>query len=128
MVNNQTIILLYILFIWMVVLHTFEEIYQEIFETTVGRIKMTRKKYLIGAGIITTVNLGTLSLIVSGSNIGLYLGIFTSATIGILQAPIHAFGFFREGKKAKKLGAGFYSSIPLAITGCVLLITILKEI
>ena len=128
MVSHQEIILLYIFFIWLVVLHTFEEISQEIFEIKVGRIKMSRRKYLIGASIITTVNLGTLSLIISGSKIGLYLGIFTSSTIGVLQAPIHAFGFFREGKKAKNLGAGFYSSIPLAITGFVLLINILKKI
>ena len=89
---------------------------------------MTRRKYLIGAGIITTINLGTLSLILYGSKIGLYLGIVTSSTIGVLQAPIHAFGFFREGKRARRLGAGFFSSIPLAIMGLVLLITILKEI
>lgn len=128
MVNNQAIILLYIFFIWLVVLHTFEEISQNIYETKVGRIKMSQRKYLIGASIITTINLGTLALIVSGSKIGLYMGILTSSTIGILQAPIHTYGFFREGRKTKKLGAGFYSSIPLAITGFMLLINILKEI
>ena len=128
MASYQTISFLYILFIWLVILHTFEEISQEIFETKIGRIRLTRRKYLIAAGIITTVNLGTLSLILYGSKIGLYMGIITSSTIGVLQAPIHAFGFFREGKKARGLGAGFFSSIPLAIMGLVLLITILKEI
>ena len=76
----------------------------------------------------TTINLSTLALLVYGHKWGLYLGVFTSSTIGILQAPVHAFGFFQEGKKSKKLGAGFYSSIPLAFTGLALLIILLKEI
>lgn len=102
MVNNQAIILLYIFFIWLVVLHTFEEISQNIYETKVGRIKMSRRKYLIGASIITTINLGTLALIVSGSKIGLYMGILTSSTIGVLQAPIHM-DFLEKEEKQKNL-------------------------
>ena len=128
MPNLQTITLFYILFIWLVVLHTLEEIAQEIFTTRIGRLQMTKRKYLIGASIITTLNLGTLSLIILGNSYGLYLGIFTSTIIGILQAPIHAFGFYREGYKTQKLGAGFYSSIPLAVVGFFLLINILKVI
>ena len=126
--DHQTITLLYILFIWLVVLHTLEEIAQEIFTTRIGRIQMTKRKYLLGASLITTLNLGTLSLIIIGNTYGLYFGIFTSTFIGIFQAPIHAFGFYREGYKSQKLGAGFYSSIPLAIVGLVLLIQILKVI
>ena len=33
--------------------------------------------------------------------IGLYFGVFTSTTIGILQALLHAIGYFKEGRKAK---------------------------
>ena len=126
MENYQTIVLIYILFIWFVVLHTFEEISQEIFGIEIGPIKVTKKKYLFGATLITTVNLCTLSLLVIGSKYGLYIGIFTSSIIGVLQAVIHSIGFFLEGKKAKRLGAGFYSSIPLSIVGAVLLYNILQ--
>ncbi len=128
MLVGQEIILLYVFFIWLVILHTFEEISQEIFTVQVGRIKLSRRKYLVGASLITTINLGTLALLIAGNKIGLYLGLFTSSTIGVLQAPIHAYGFFKEGNKTKNLGAGFYSSIPLALTGLVLLINILKII
>ena len=128
MESYDTITLLYILFIWLVVLHTFEEIVQGIFGVKIGPIKMSLKKYLVGASIITSINLGTLSLIITGSKIGLYLGIFTSSTIGILQVIVHAIGFFKEGRKTKRLGAGFYSSIPLSAVGAVLLFHIIKKL
>ena len=43
MENYQTIVLLYILFIWFVVLHTFEEISQGIFGIKIGPIKLNLK-------------------------------------------------------------------------------------
>jgi len=55
--------------------------------------------------------LGALALIVSRNKIGLYLGIFTTSVIGILQAVVHTEGFIKEGGKAKNIVAGFYSSI-----------------
>ncbi len=124
----KIIILLYILFIWFVVLHTFEEMAQGIFELKIGKINLTKKKYLIGASLITTVNLGTLALLVSGNKIGLYLGIFTASVFGILQAVVHTVGFIKEGGKAKNIGAGFYSSIPLSIVAAILLYHIILEI
>jgi len=128
MESHETIILLYILFIWFVVLHTFEEISQGIFKLKTGKINLTRKKYLIVASLITTLNLGTLALIVSGNKFGLYFGLFTAAVFGILQAVVHTVGFIREGGKAKNIGAGFYSSIPLSIIASILLYQILIEL
>lgn len=128
METNETIILLYILFIWFVVLHTFEEMAQGIFELKIGKINLTKKKYLIGASLITTVNLGTLALIVSDNKMGLYIGVFTALVFGILQAVVHTVGFIKEGGKAKKIGAGFYSSIPLSIVAAILLYHILLKI
>ena len=124
--SYQTIVLIYILFIWCVVLHTFEEISQGIFGLRIGPIKMNIRKYLLGATLITTVNLGTLALIVIGNKTGLYIGIFTSSAIGILQAFLHGIGYLIEGRKTKKLGAGFYSSIPLSFVGGALLYHIIQ--
>ncbi|MEN8136263.1 MAG: hypothetical protein ABFS18_12125 [Thermodesulfobacteriota bacterium] len=124
----ETIILLYILFIWCVVLHTLEEIAQGVFDVKLGPIKASKKKYFIGATLITTVNFSTLALIVIGSKVGLYLGIFTSSVIGVLQALIHGYGFIKEGGKAKNVGVGFYSSIPLSIVGAILLYKILEQV
>ena len=124
----QTIILLYLLFIWCVVIHTLEEIAQGVLDVKLGPIKASKKKYLMGATIITTVNLTTLALIVIGSEIGLYLGIFTSSTIGVLQALVHGYGFIKEGGKAKNVGVGFYSSIPLSVVGVILLYSILQQV
>ena len=128
METNETVILLYILFIWLVVLHTFEEMAQGIFELKIGKINLTKRKYLIVASLITTVNLGTLALIVSDNKMGLYLGVFTASVFGILQAAVHTVGFIKEGGKAKKIGAGFYSSIPLSIVAAILLYHILLKL
>lgn len=128
MENFETIILLYILFIWFVVLHTFEEVAQGIFKLKLKKIELTKKKYLIAASLITTVNLGTLALLVSGNRIGLYFAIFTASVFGILQVIVHTIGFIKEGGKAKNIGAGFYSSIPLSIVATILLYFILIKI
>ncbi len=128
MENQEIIVLLYVLFIWLVILHTFEEIAQNIFELNIGRIKLSKTKYLIGASIITTINLGTFALIISDNLYGLYLGIFTTSVFGVLQAVVHTVGFIKEGGKAKNIGVGFYSSIPLSIVGAILLYHILIQI
>ena len=128
MESYQTIILLYLLFMWLVVLHTFEEISQGIFGIKIGKLKMNMKKYLTAASMITTVNIATLALIVLENKIALYFAIFMVSVFGILQAIVHSYGFIKEGFKARKIGVGFYSSIPLSFVGIVLLYKILQII
>ena len=125
---NQILILSYIAFIWMVIIHTFEEISSGIIDTQIGPIKVTRNRYLMGASAISTINLGTLALLVLGVPLGYYIGIFTSAIIGVFQAIVHSIGYIRENRKARGLGAGFFSSIPLAIVGLIVLFQIIQII
>lgn len=122
MTPGTSLVLSYIVFIWLVALHTFEEISSNAMEMQFGHIKMTKNKYLIGASIISTVNLATLTTLVIDLPIGLYLGLFTTAIFGIFQGVIHTIGYLRENKKARGLGVGFYTSIPLAIVGIVLFV------
>jgi len=126
MPTNQILIFSYIVFIWMVVLHTFEEISCDIMELQLGHIKMTKNRYLFAASAISTVNLGTLVLLVLGVPSGYYIGLFTSAIIGVSQAIVHGIGYLRENKNARGMGAGFYSSIPLAIVGLIVFIQIVR--
>ena len=121
------LILAYIAFIGLVILHTFEEIACGIMSERIGKITMTPRRYLMAASGITTVNAVTLALIVSGAPVGDCLGLATAAVFGVFQAVVHAVGYFREGKKARGLGAGFFSSIPLAIGGAVVCILILNK-
>ena len=122
------LILSYILFIWLVILHTFEEISCDIMGLELGHIKLTKNRYLLGASVISTINLGTLTLLVLGLPAGYYLGLFTTAIIGIFQAFIHGIGYLQEGKKSQGLGAGFFSSIPLALVGLVVFIQLMRII
>jgi di/tricarboxylate transporter len=126
MSDYQTLILIYILFIWLVLLHTFEEIAHGAFDLQIGFIQMTRQKYLKAASLITTINLATFIFLFLQEPIGYYLGLFSSAIIGVFQAIVHGVGFLKD-KNTRGMGVGFYSSIPLAICGIVLLIKILQQ-
>jgi len=123
---HQILILSYSIFIWMVVLHTFEEIACGIMELQLGPIKLTKKRYLLAASAISTVNLATLALLVCGAHTGYYMGLFTSAIMGVAQAIVHGIGYLRENKNARGMGAGFYSSIPLASVGLIVFIQIVR--
>ena len=125
---NTILILSYIAFMWLVILHTFEEISCDIMQARIGHVRMTKSKYLIGASIISTANLVTLALLVLGLPIGLCLGLFTSAVIGVFQAIIHTIGYLRENKTARGLGAGFYSSLPLALVGIGVFIQLVRAL
>ncbi len=125
---DTTLVLSYILFIWFVVLHTFEEIACDIMGLELGHIKLTQNRYLLGASVISTINLAVLSLLILGSPIGYYLGIFTTSIFGIFQALVHGIGYIKEGKKPRGIGAGFYSSIPLAFVGVFVLLQLIQAI
>jgi len=128
MAEQITILVAYTIFIWMVVLHTFEEIASGIFNLQLGHIKMKKNRYLLAASGISTLNMATLILLILGLPIGAILGLFTTAIFGVLQGLVHTVGYFREGRKARGLGAGFYSAIPLTVVGAVTFYILAKSI
>lgn len=126
--EHTTILLAYALFIWLVVLHTFEEIASGIFDLQLGHIKLEKKRYLLAASGISTLNMGTLVLLILGLPAGAFFGLFTTAILGVVQGVVHTVGYFREGRKARGLGAGFYSAIPLAVVGAVAFYLLLQTV
>lgn len=128
MIENTLIPILYAIFMWLVILHTFEEIACDIFEFKAGRISMGRKKYLLAASGISTANLIVLVLLILKVPTGYYLGLFTTAVFGFFQAVVHTIGYIKEERKARGLGAGFYSSIPLAIAGLGTFVLLIQNI
>jgi hypothetical protein len=119
MSEHATILLAYVVFIWLVVLHTFEEIASGIFDFQLGHLKPGKNRYLLAAGGISTLNMITLALLILDHPAGRFIGLFTTAIFGVLQGIVHTVGYFREGRKAQGLGAGFYSAIPLTIMGAM---------
>jgi hypothetical protein len=115
--EQTTILVAYAIFIWLVVLHTFEEIASGIMVQQIGPIKLERRKYLLAASGISTLNMLTLVLLILSLPAGTYIGLFTTAIFGVFQGIVHTIGYLKEGRKARGLGAGFYSAIPLAIVG-----------
>ena len=126
--EQTTILVAYAVFIWLVVLHTFEEIASGIFELEIGRHKPGKNRYLLGASGISTLNMLTLVLLILDLPAGAFIGLFTTAAFGVLQGGVHTVGYFREGRKARGLGAGIYSAIPLAIIGAITFYLLLQKI
>lgn len=126
--EHTAILLAYAIFIWLVVLHTFEEIASGIFELQIGHLKPGKNRYLLAASGISTLNMITLVLLILGQIAGSFLGLFTSAVFGILQGIVHTVGYFRQGRKAQGLGAGFYSAIPLTLMGAITFFLLSKSI
>ena len=48
--------------------------------------------------------------------------------LGVFQAIVHSLGTIRESRQARGMGAGFYTSLPLAISGIVLFVQILQAL
>ena len=93
MPQDQVLILSYIAFAWLVILHTLEEIACGIMVLQIRPIKMTGSRCLLAASAISAVNLGTLALLVLGVPAGYYVGLFTSAVVGVFQAMAHSIGY-----------------------------------
>lgn len=126
--EQNAILLAYTIFIWLVVLHTFEEIASGIFDLELSGHKPGKERYLLAASGISTLNMATLVLLILNLSAGYFIGLFTTAVFGLLQGVVHTVGYFREGRKARGLGAGFYSAIPLAIVGAVAFYLLLQSI
>ena len=62
------------------------------------------------------------------SLVGYFLGLFTSAMLVVFQAIVQSLGTIREGRQARGMGAGFYASLSLAISGNVLFALILQTL
>jgi hypothetical protein len=125
--SPTTILAAYAIFIWLVVLHTFEEIASGIFDLEIGSHKPGKNRYLLVASGISTLNMVTLVLLILSTLAGNIIGLFTTAIFGILQGLVHTVGYFREGRKARGLGAGFYSAIPLTIVGAITFYLLLRS-
>ena len=128
MEEQTPILVAYTIFIWMVMLHTFEEIASGIFDLQLGHLKPGKNRYLLAASGISTLNMVTIVLLILGLPLGIYFGLFTTAVLGVFQGVVHTVGYFREGGKARGLGAGFYSSIPLMIIGALTFFILLRSV
>lgn len=125
---HTTLVLCYIGFAWLLMLHTLEEIANGVFGLKVGPLHLEQNRYLLAASALTTLNLATLALIAAKLPLGLYLGLFTTALPGIFQGIVHTIGYFKAGRKTHGLGVGFYSAIPLALWAAVVLALIIQRL
>lgn len=119
---NQSLLLSYVFLVLFQTLHTFEEIACDVFSLSVGHITVEKNRYLVMASVLSTITIIPLALLIYDLPLGYYLGLFTSGVIGALQGVIHAVGYVRSGTVRGSLGVGFYTAIPLSITGMIVFV------
>jgi hypothetical protein len=125
---DRTLLLSYVLLVLFQIVHTLEEIACDVFEITSLPVKLTRNRYLIAASILSTITITPLALLLYDLPLGYYLGLVTSGVVGALQGVVHTVGFIRTRTVRASLGAGFYSAIPLAITGLIVFVQLLQHL
>jgi hypothetical protein len=73
--GQATIQITYAIFVWLVVLHTFEEIASGVFDLEIRGHQTGKKRYLLAASGISTLNMVTLVLLILGLPVGYFLGL-----------------------------------------------------
>jgi hypothetical protein len=111
---NQ-ILSLYSLLLLLQTLHIFEEIGMEAYKP-VGSLK----KYLWVASALVIVNYIPLFLMLYDVPVGYWLAC-GGALLGIGNGVLHVVGYLKSRRFRRTLGAGVFSSIPLGLTGSVIL-------
>lgn len=120
---SDTLLFLYLLMIWLQVIHIFEEITCGVYKITHGL-----NKYLMVASLLVSINLGTFALILYEWRTGLFLGLFTSGVMAIGNGLVHTTGYLKTKSTRDGVGAGVFSSIPLGIVGILVFIQLIRSL
>jgi len=125
---NQTLLISYVFLVLFQTLHTFDEIACDIFDLKVGPITLKKNRYLIAASVLSTLTITPLALLIYDVPFGYYMGLFTSGIVGVMQGVVHTIGFLKTGTVRHSVGAGFYSAIPLCITGVIVFVQLIQSL
>ncbi|MFX1523154.1 MAG: hypothetical protein ACFFCC_06605 [Promethearchaeota archaeon] len=98
------------------IIHIFEEIHLEAYNIMKG--KVSKKQYFFAASILIILNYFVVLLLYFKNIIGYYTAFYT-VFISIGNVLAHLIMFFKD---KKTLGYGLPTSVPLGISGCILLI------
>ena len=104
------------------ILHIFEEIHLEAYNVIKG--KVSKKKYLLVASILVLLNYIVLILLYFNNIIG-YFSAFYTVFMSVGNTLAHLIMYLKERDK-KSLGYGLPSSIPLGISGIILLVLLIQ--
>jgi len=116
----EHIISLYLLLMFLQILHIFEEIGLEAYKVAGGL-----GKYLGVASILVAVNFLALFLMVQGLTLGYILALF-GAVLGIGNGIIHVVGYFKSRSVRGTVGAGVFTGIPFALVGTIVLVQLVQ--
>ena len=109
---------LFLLLILLQIYHIFEEIAMEAY-----KLAGSLTKYLLVASVLVTLNVVALYLLLRDLPAG-YLSAAFGALIGIGNGLVHVIGYLRTRSFRGTAGAGFFTGIPLALVGGVVLIAL----
>ena len=113
--SSTDIAYLFLLLILLQIYHIFEEIALEAY-----KLAGSLNKYLLVASVLVTINVVALYLLLRDLPTGYPLA-FLGALIGIGNGLVHVVGYLRTRSFRGTVGAGFFTGIPLALVGGVVL-------
>ena len=113
--SSTDIAYLFLLLILLQIYHIFEEIALEAY-----KLAGSLNKYLLVASVLVTINIVALYLLLRDLPAG-YILAALGALIGIGNGLVHVVGYLRSRSIRGTLGAGFFTGIPLALVGGVVL-------
>lgn len=113
---------LYMLMLFLQSVHIFEEIAMKGYE-----IAGSLNKYLVAASVLVFIANLALALMLMGKHAGYVLGLF-SAVIAAGNGIVHPIAYLKFRSRKPAAGAGVFSSIPLGIAGCLVLIQIVPYV
>lgn len=122
--NEEFIFILVIITAFLQVVHIFEEIHLEAYNVLKG--KVSKKKYFFVASILVLLNYIVIILLYFNNIFGYYAALYT-VFMSVGNTLAHLIMFLKE-KNKKTIGYGLPSSIPLGISGIVLLIFLLQHL
>lgn len=106
---------LFLLLILLQIYHIFKEIAMEAY-----KLADSLTKYLLVASVLVTINFLALYLLLQDLPAG-YLLASLGALIGIGNGLVHVVGYLRSRSFRGTAGAGFFTGIPLALVGGIVL-------
>ena len=120
--NEELIFIMVVITAFLQVIHIFEEIHLEAFNIMKG--KVSKKKYLFVASILVLLNYVVIVLLYFNTIFGYYAAFYT-IFMSVGNTLAHLVMFLKE-KDRKTMGYGLPSSIPLGISGTILLVLIIQ--
>ena len=124
---NAPVLLWVLITTFLQTLHVFEEIGAEAYKVLPHRSGNPLTSYLRIASLLVAINFAVAGLVLLDNRLGYYLAFYT-VVLALSNTIVHVIGYMKTRRYRGSIGAGVYTSVPLGVSGTILLIQLLRHI